>query len=64
MHSVLSVIPGEWKQSYILAAYWPLELKHDVTALSKLCINEADALLPKALCVQHRSTTAGWLSSI
>lgn len=43
--------------------YWPLGLKHDVSALSELCIKEADASLPKALYVQHGYTTVCWLSS-
>lgn len=41
----------------------PLGLKHDVSALSELCIKEADASLPKALYVQHGYTTVYWLSS-
>lgn len=45
------------------ADYWPLGLKHDVSALSELCIKEADASLPKALYVQHGYTTVCWLSS-
>jgi len=46
------------------ADYWPLELKHDISALSELCIKEADASLPKAPYVQHGYTTVYWLSSI
>lgn len=41
----------------------PLGRKHDVSALSELCIKEADASLPKALYVQHGYTTVCWLSS-
>lgn len=43
--------------------FWPLGLKHDVSALSELYIKEADASLPKALYVQHGYTTVCWLSS-
>lgn len=42
---------------------WPLGAKHDISTMSELCIEEADAFLPRALYVQHGYTTVGWLSS-
>lgn len=54
---------GDGFMFQLLEADWPSGLKHDVSALSELCIKEADASLPKALHVQHGYTTVSWLSS-